>query len=260
MLSIEELERRWLIYRIKSYIPHAVIVVSLIVISAAIYLVMNSDESPVNTKAQKPKQQTIAAEDSKEKSISSPKNVSKDEGKKESGSINTPKEKKAEPSKVVITPSLNFMQEIEKETKQKALRKVQPKKRVAPKKVQTKAVTKPVVEQEKKRVVINIGKEDTQKEIQDVIKRFKKTNSPVLSLFVAKKYYEAGNYTMAYNYALITNGIDNEIETSWLIFAKSLVKLNQKDKAIKTLREYINHSHSSRAQTLLDEIISGKMK
>lgn len=262
MLSIEELERKWLIYKVKTYIPHAVIAVSLIVISIIIFIVSGSKTSQPTTNNTQVQKQAVVVTSSKEKNTSLPNNVSNDTHQKESSNIKTPKEKKVELDKVVIFPSFNFMQEIEKETKERAIKKPLPKKKTTPKKTYTKKKNEsvPVVEEEKKKIIINIGKEDTQKEIQDVIRRFKKTNSPVLSLFIAKKYYEAGNYTMAYNYALITNGIDSEIEKSWLIFAKSLVKLNKKDKAIQTLQEYINHSRSSRAQTLLDEIISGKMK
>lgn len=264
MLNINELENRWLRYKIKAYIPHAVIVLSLIVIFTVIALITGSktDETAADKtqvqKIKKVEQQPVLVKNSKEKSIN---DTEQESLKKEPvHKQEMPKEKKPELNKVVISPSLNFMQEIEEETKNKTVKKPLPKK--TPKKVETKKKSepKPVLKEERQTIVIDIGKEDTQKEIEDVIRRFKKTNSPVLSLFVAKKYYEAGNYTMAYNYALITNGIDSEIEPSWLIFAKSLVKLNKKDKAIKTLKEYIAHSHSSRAQTLLDEIVSGKMK
>ena len=107
---------------------------------------------------------------------------------------------------------------------------------------------------------ITIKKQNTYEDIEYVIKRFKKNNNPALSLFVAKKYYELGEYKQAYNYALITNEINNNIEASWIIFSKSLVKLNQKAKAIQTLQQYINHSDSNQAKLLLKEILSGKFK
>ncbi len=103
-------------------------------------------------------------------------------------------------------------------------------------------------------------KKTTEKEIEDIIKRFKKTNNPVLSLFIAKKYYELGNYHKSYNYALITNQIDSTIEDSWIIFAKSLVKLGQKERAVKTLEAYIKTSSSNKAKILLDNIKLGKFK
>lgn len=261
MLSIEELEKKWLIYKLKSYIPHAIIVTSLMIISAIIFIVI--DDSKTDTPIKKIEKVELK---SKNNSVNSAQTTLNKTPKKEPEKVVTTqkdKTKREEPEKVVIAPSLNFMQEIEKDSKKRVIKKPVSKNKTTQKvsKVTTKSDTKPIVlEEEKKKITINIANENTQKEIEDVISRFKRTNSPVLSLFIAKKYYEAGNYKMAYNYALVTNGIDNEIETSWLIFAKSLVKLNQKDKAIKTLKEYINHSHSNRAKTLLNEIIAGKMK
>ena len=108
--------------------------------------------------------------------------------------------------------------------------------------------------------VISINKENTFQDIQQVIKRFKINNNPALSLFVAKKYYELKQYNKSYNYALITNEINPNIEASWIIFAKSLVKLKEKKMAITTLEKYIEHSNSNNAKILLNNIKSGKFK
>ena len=70
---------------------------------------------------------------------------------------------------------------------------------------------------------IKINKENS--DIQDVIKRFNINKNPALSLFIAKRYYQIGEYEAAYNYAQTTNNIDNKIDESWIIFSKSLVKL-----------------------------------
>jgi len=107
---------------------------------------------------------------------------------------------------------------------------------------------------------INISRKNTQNDIAEVIKRFKKNSSPALSLFIAKKYYEIGDYHNAYNYALTTNEINRDIESSWIIFCKSLVKLGKKEMAIKTLQEYTKETESDAAKILLDEITSGKFK
>jgi hypothetical protein len=117
-----------------------------------------------------------------------------------------------------------------------------------------------MIKPEEQQSSISIHRQNTQEDIHHVIKRFKINNNPALSLFIAKKYYELGEYRKSYNYALITNEINSNIEASWIIFAKSLVKLNEKDIAIKTLRTYYDHSGSNKAKILLDEIISGKFK
>jgi len=56
------------------------------------------------------------------------------------------------------------------------------------------------------------------------------------------------------------NDINKEIESSWIIFAKSAVKLGKKRQAINSLNQYISKSHSSSAKILLDEIRSGKFR
>jgi len=105
---------------------------------------------------------------------------------------------------------------------------------------------------------IKIQRQNTDMDIEQVLKRFEDNNNPILSLFIAKKYYELALYDKSYNYALITNNINSEIGDSWIIFTKSLVKLHQKEKAVEILKDYIKHSHSAEAKTLLDEIDSGK--
>jgi len=107
---------------------------------------------------------------------------------------------------------------------------------------------------------LSISRKNDAKDIQDVVKRFKKNKNPALSLFVAKRFYAMKNYQQSYNYALITNELNSDIEDSWLIFAKSLVKLDQKDMAISTLESYIESSRSIKAKLLLDSIRNGKMK
>lgn len=105
---------------------------------------------------------------------------------------------------------------------------------------------------------ITINKENS--DIQDVIKRFNINKNPALSLFLAKRYYQLAEYENSYNYALTTNGIDSKIDESWIIFAKSLVKLNQRDKAIQTLEQYVSSSKSQNARIFLDDLKSGKFK
>jgi len=122
-------------------------------------------------------------------------------------------------------------------------------------------VEKPIIEKPTQSTsTIDIKRRDDEEDIKHVIKRFNVNHNPALSLFVAKKYYQLGDYEQAYNYSLITNDINNNIEASWIVFSKSLVKLGKKEKAVETLKKYISHSDSSQARQLLDEILSGKFK
>ena len=185
--------------------------------------------------------------------------------------INEVKKASTNNEKLVLSPSLNFISNIQhssishydnyelhannikKKTKKKKEQKKEKKTPIKVKKIKK-------IEKKVEKKIIHINRQNTKKDIGHVIKRFKKNNNPALSLFVAKKYYELKDYNMSYNYALITNEINDNIDASWIIFAKSLVKMNKKEEAVQTLQSYIQHSNSNQAKILLDEIQSGKFK
>ena len=252
MLNIHDLEKRWKIYKLKSLLPYFIIGISLIIIIPLIYIFYTHKN--INTIPQK----KIV----KEKNTSVVAVVTTLKKPKEK-----PMVKKTEPLKKTIStqtlkPSMNFMQNIQHEASQpQYIKKVR--KTVKTKKIRevVQDVTPQITPVKKEpKVDITIERKETQNDIFEIIKRFKKNNNPALSLFVAKKYYELGKYEQAYNYALITNQINSNIEASWIVFAKALVKLHKKNKAIYTLQEYIKVSHSSNAEILLNEIKSGKFR
>ncbi|MFA5462024.1 MAG: CDC27 family protein [Sulfurimonas sp.] len=182
-----------------------------------------------------------------------------------------------EEKRVLLTPSLSFIdriessntqhitnvisdiKEVEVENIEPIIEEVKPKEQIiVNNKIESIEKTLPRIED--KKTSINIERKDEESDIADVIKRFNINHNPALSLFIAKKYYQLGNYEQAYNYALMTNDLNNNIEGSWIIFSKSLVKMNKKELAIETLKKYISYSNSSQAKQLLDEITSGKFK
>ncbi|MEA2071961.1 MAG: CDC27 family protein [Campylobacterota bacterium] len=261
MLNVIELERRWLRYKVKSYIPHLSIVISLLIISLLIFTFSSNQKDNVKTKKAKP-----ADIIQKPKEMPKPTVVHKP-----IEVIQTITEVVPDKShKIKLEPSLDFMKKMNNSANPNYRNESSINNHASPYKkptqmqeqtiIQKKEVVYEEVKKEPTQQKVNIKRQNTQNDIYDIIKRFKKNNNPALSLFVAKKYYELGNYRQAYNYALMTNKINKEIETSWIIFAKSLVKLGKKDKAITTLKEYMKHSNSNRASILLDEIQSGKFK
>ena len=261
MLNIHELETKWLHYKVKSYIPRIIISISSVIIIVIVYSLefstKENTETPVTIKN----------------------TTTKDTIKKE---ILPPVNEKTATTKVIVkntktlmSPSMDFMRTISssspkyystdtnKKIRTNKTENIKPIIKTEKPKETTK-VEVAIVEVPKVEVVktsaIKIKRRNTQEDIQHVISRFRKSNNPALSLFVAKKYYELKDYNQAYNYALITNELNNDIEESWIIFAKSLVKLNKKTKAIKILDRYIKHSHSHKAKLLLDNIRLGRMK
>ena len=119
--------------------------------------------------------------------------------------------------------------------------------------VQEQSVPAPI---QREKHAVSITPKDAN-DLQDVIKRFTTNKNPALSLFLARRYYDLGEYQSAYDYALKTNEIDSNIEESWLIFAKALVKKGEEEQAKKVLLSYIQHSNSIRAKSLLESIQKG---
>ena len=278
MLNIIELEQRWLRYKIKSYIPHVIITISLLIIAIIVFTFSVNSADDTLKDINKPLAEVTShtSIELKEKAINNEVDIEKTIIKKpiivrdtQALALETHSNKE-NLHKVKLSPSLDFMKKMQNsvhpyynnETADDSYetdtdRTIQKKSPTQAKVVKAKPVTPSFKQKEKH---IQIKRQNTQNDIYDIIKRFKKNNNPALSLFVAKKYYELGNYRQAYNYALMTNQINKEIESSWIVFSKSLVKLGKKEKAIRTLQKYITQSQSSSAQILLDEIQSGKFR
>jgi tetratricopeptide (TPR) repeat protein len=286
MLNIRDLEKRWLRYKIRSYIPYIIIGFSIIVIAIIMYIFTATTISSQKETLPKVKQhiqkhisQKVKVIKKEKKHFEKTNQKVQQQNKEEINTIQQIKEhpqfgQHQQEDQLLLKPSMSFLTNIQQEKEQIKDSYQVPKTKTKKRKIQKIA---PVEEEyfnqeqsaEKEKVkkevpvmktVITIERKDSQNDINEIIKRFKKNNNPALSLFVAKKYYELGNYEQAYNYALITNGIDNNIEDSWIVFAKSLVKLHKKEMAIKTLQEYISYSHSGNAKILLDDIKTGKFQ
>ncbi len=282
MLNTRDLEQRWLRYKIKSYVPYFTILISTVIISAIIYTFLNSDKKETTYIPEKTNKAPTKAPITKEVVLNTPKapivketpEVKSIDSKEPPVIISKVQEKKLSNVKddsLKLAPSLGFMKNIQHATlpyyKEEPTKKhekiskiVEETQEIEPQESIQEIVVIEKEEEKEEAQQINIKRRDDSNDIRDIIKRFKKNNNPALSLFVAKKYYELGEYHKAYNYALITNQIDRDIDASWIIFTKSLVKLNQKDMAIKTLKKYLESSHSGSAKILLDEIVSGKFK
>lgn len=280
MLNTRDLEARWLRYKIKSYIPHVTIFISLLVILIIVSTFLNSQQKSKILESSSVKQVSEPIKQEQTPVVNIPKQqlaideaIQIEKTNYEEVPVILKKVKKQTPLKsenrsLKLAPSLDFIKNMQHSSL--PYYKEEPTSQVVPKPKNLAIVEEvqelDIVENtqvetvEEKTQRISIKRRNSQDDIRHIIKRFKKNNNPVLSLFVAKKYYELEEYHKAYNYALITNQIDRDIDASWIIFTKSLVKLGQKDMAIKTLTEYVESSHSSSAKILLNDILTGKFK
>ncbi len=275
MLNIPELEKKWLRYKIKSFIPHVIILLSFFVI-LILFLTFISEDT-MNAVKHEPTITVSSVEQDSNSYLMSKKHKIEPVYIKQKNEVMSNSQLPPSSSKLELKPSFTFMQEMQdsmqpyyesEKQENSSLSKVEQK---TPSSVVTTTDVTEVKEEGMQKetpqdevfeepIKINIQRKNTKNDIQEIIRRFKKNNNPALSLFVAKKYYELGDYSQSYNYALITNQLNRDIEASWIIFSKSLVKLGKQDMAIKTLKEYIQYSHSERAMLLLNEITSGKFK
>lgn len=110
-----------------------------------------------------------------------------------------------------------------------------------------------------KRVALTIKETSGSSAFKEVAARFRETQDPDDSLFLAKIYYDQGNYKKAAYWALQTNNVDSGIEESILIFAKAKAKSGRKQEATRVLSKYIKQTGSAEAVLLLDKIKKGKI-
>jgi hypothetical protein len=273
MHNVQELERQWLRYKVKFYMPFAIgSLIFLIVLLVIIFFPEN--KSTQDTSIPSTALPIQATQPVSNKPINSNATASLEFIENQPSTLtakqNTPSiqhEKISDPS-VVLEPSLNFIDNIEEapfpeveiaDSRPIANTKPDAQLPVFSKPVETKDFDKKQIIQSdittpKEDRSISIDTHEDAQDIIDVLERFKKNKKPALSLFAAKRYYALEQYTNAYNYALITNELDSTIEESWLIAAKSLVKMQKKDDAIRLLNTFIKSSHSMRAKMLLDQI------
>ena len=191
----------------------------------------------------------------------------KEDNKKEKeDTVSTAKAKSASRSTIIKPKKTERPKKVAKAEKKTPVKEKAPieKRAVETELVKTVVIknTEPAVQKEEpKEVLVQIlHDQTTEDELQSVITRFHKYKKPALSLFIAKKYYELGDYQEAYNYALETNKLNPDIEDSILIFCRSMAKLGKTADAIATLKAYSERSGSIEAKVLLDEIQKGNFK
>jgi len=263
MLNVHDLERRWLKYKIKSFFP-LILASTLAIIVIVSFLNYIIKSTPQDTNIKKVE-------------LITPKVTSVSKQPEPSTTVieeqlhipqNTQEEVIQEEKALVLKPSLDFMNNIEEglnpyideneflDEKPSSLNEEETDLEPIIQIKQKSSSNPPEV----KKGGLKISTQKNENDLKDVIRRFKKNKNPALSLFIAKRYYQLGKYQKSYNYALMTNEIDKNIDESWIIFSKSLVKLGQHELAIVTLKSYLKSSQSTQAEILLRKIESGSFK
>ena len=135
--------------------------------------------------------------------------------------------------------------------------KEEPIHRITEESLDTDVLAPPRLEEIKPKGFIKIESKEVNS-IEYLKDKFEKTSNIIFALMLAEEYYANKNYTESNKWALIANHIDAENEKSWLWFAKSKVKLGQKEDAIVALKAFLKKNKSQAAQTLLNKISLGE--
>lgn len=246
MLDISKLERRWFKYKIKKIVPYTLVVVSIALLVFVMPFIVSNQSAPV------------VAADLNKSPIHGKDTVAKITKNNEVGIVLEPSMNFIEAMNQQSTPTTDIDAPAPPTTKPVPIQKTlivpdaslpTPTPVIAPTPVAK--IPQPTLVKGK---LTSIKRDDAAFDIHEIENRFKDSSNPVLGVYLAKYHYDHGNYTEAYNYALKTNSINNNLEDSWLIFAKSLVKLGKEEQAKKTLQLYISNSNSQNAKNYLDSL------
>ena len=90
--------------------------------------------------------------------------------------------------------------------------------------------------------------------IETIHKKFIATKKPREALLLSKAFYAKQEYSKSEEWALRANKLNSQLDESWLMFAKSKVKLGKRDEALKILLSYYKKSRSSKAKALIEKI------
>ncbi len=100
------------------------------------------------------------------------------------------------------------------------------------------------------------GKSGSKISIKRLKQKFYKTNNARYALMIAQRFYDAKRYEKAMKWSLIANEVDQKKAQSWMLFAKSKMKIGKKQDAINILNAYLKIYESKEASKLLKQLQS----
>ena len=112
------------------------------------------------------------------------------------------------------------------------------------------------VEYVKPKIHIEMKNIDSSKYLKE---KFQETHDISFALMLCKNYYSQKNYRESLKWSIIANDVNSQSEQSWMWFAKSKYRLNQKKDAIKALKAFLKSNESKSIRLLLKDIINGEV-
>jgi len=259
MINTKELEKRWLKYKTKSYLLLLfIITIVVLLIYGGYYILYKLDLNIDREKNIKPTADVKMVKD---------KNVTVTSLASFPTPIKKDIEVKSDDNIVSLSPIIPIV-DIDSETaKSKTVKKVTPKRKRVKKRLvkakksnyltpdELKEIENKVTNLKDKKKKINF-KTSSSNYIEIMKEKFHKNRNPREAILIAKAYYRAGDYKKSEEWALKANNLNNNLEESWLLFAKSKNALGKQEEALKILIAYYNKTKSPKVKLLIEKISS----
>ena len=99
------------------------------------------------------------------------------------------------------------------------------------------------------RTLANIMHSDVDVELLE--KKYSEHKSYEIAIRIAKEYYAQQRYEKSLLWAKEANHLNRKKEQSWILYARSLYVLGEKEKAIKILKLYKHFASSKKVERIL---------
>ena len=109
----------------------------------------------------------------------------------------------------------------------------------------------------KAKIIISSKKID---KLEYLKEQYYETKKAFYAILISKEYYKKKLYSKSLLWATTANNIDSSNEESWIMFAKSKVKLGKRSDAINALSAYLKVNSSQKIKILLRNIKKGVFK
>jgi len=273
MNEIRRLEHQWSKYRTRKIISVMIYTSSLYAVAISGYYIFLNLDSIHNFFSKKviPKESNISIVESRDKNISiEESNISRIESEDKNISIEESSEKENITDEIAFLKPIIPIIDMEKErasTKKYVVHKA----KKHSNRVKAKPSTYLTSAELSKSKRSNHEERDTTKlksinmhsssknYIETMKKKFLKNRTPREALLLAKVFYREKNYKESEKWALEANKLDSNLDESWIIFAKTKVKMGKKREAVKILAMYYKKSKSHKVLAMIEKIKTGKL-
>ncbi|MBE0498750.1 MAG: tetratricopeptide repeat protein [Campylobacterales bacterium] len=91
------------------------------------------------------------------------------------------------------------------------------------------------------------------KSLDEWVQKYDKKKSYAIAIYISRQYYFNEDFKNAGIWAKKANQLDRNKEDAWLLYAKSVFALGDKEKAKKILNVFLQYKDSAKAEMLLSE-------